>query len=146
VNQQTVTEQTANSQQHALIQQVDDWECNSINQIRQMADEARRVILEHTTERISQVEVKLTQLTDQLRLCRQENNFPSKNICQWQEELAQLSNQLVVPSNITVRQSSIPLVTNIYVNIPGKNANGRWQRALGFIVHVSVWTCHRSFN
>ncbi len=128
VNRQTLTEQTAISQKHGLIQQVDDWECNSINQIRQTAEEARRLILQHTTERISEIEAKLTKLTDQLRQCHRENSFISRNISQWQEELARLTKQLVIPSSITVRQGFTPLVSKIHVDIPGKNAicGGKW--------------------
>lgn len=58
-NQQTLNEQTTNSEKHALIQQVNDWECNSINEIRKTADEARQLILKHTTKRISEIETKL---------------------------------------------------------------------------------------
>jgi chromosome segregation ATPase len=123
-SQQTLKEQTANSQQpHALIQQVDDWECNSIKKIRQTADEARRLILKHTTERISEVEAKITKVTDQLRQCHRDNNFVSKNICEWQEELIRLSKQLVAPSSITVRQVFTPFVSKIHVDVPGKNSN-----------------------
>jgi len=123
VNRQTLTEQTAISQKHGLIQQVDDWECNSINQIRQTAEEARWLIVKHTTERISQIEEKLIKLTDQLRQCHQKNDFVSKNVREWQGDLAQLSKQLETPSTITVRQVSTPIFTKIHVDLPGKNAD-----------------------
>jgi hypothetical protein len=121
INQEVASEGKVKAQQHALIQQVDDWECKAINQIRQTAEEARRLILKHTTDRISQVEEKLFKLGDQLRQCRQESNFDSKKVSQWQAELAQLSQQMVAPSNITVRQVSSPLMTKILVDIPGKS-------------------------
>ena len=112
-----------NEQQHGLIKQVDDWECNSINQIQQTAAEARRVIRKHTTERVSEVETKLIQLTDQLQQCREGDSFVSRNVSQWQEELVQLSKQMVTPSNITVREVASPIVRKIHVDIPGKNVN-----------------------
>jgi hypothetical protein len=62
VIEQIKSEEKVKAQQHALIQQVDDWECNAINRIRQTAEEARRLILEHTTERINLIETKLTKL------------------------------------------------------------------------------------
>jgi hypothetical protein len=118
VIEQTKSEEKVKAQQHALIQQVDDWECNAINRIRQTVEEARRLILEHTTERISLIEAKLTKLTEQLRQCHQENHFISKNVSQWHDELSQLTKQLVIPSRITVEQVSTPLVTKIAVHIP----------------------------
>ena len=110
----------ANSQSTTavLIQQVDDWECNALNQIRQTAEEARRLIIKHTTDRIRQVEMRLAQLTEQLRQCHQENNFIPQNVSQWHDELAQLTQQLIIPSTIEVRETSTPLVTNILIHIP----------------------------
>jgi hypothetical protein len=119
--QETLPQQKAKTQQHSLIQQVDDWECNAMNQIRQTAEEARRLILKHTTDRICQIEAKLTKLTEQLRECHLENNFIAKNVSQWQEELVHLTKQLTAPSSITVQQVSSPLVSKIIVDIPGKN-------------------------
>ncbi len=110
-------------QQHALIQQVNDWECNAMNQIRQTAEESRRLIREHTTDRVSQVEEKLLKLTDQLRLSREKNHFIPQTVSQWQADLVQLSKQLIAPSSITVREISSPLVTDIFVDIPGKDSN-----------------------
>lgn len=60
------------------IQQVDDWECNAINRIRETAEEARRLILKHTTERISLITMKLTKLTEQLQQYQRANNFIAK--------------------------------------------------------------------
>ena len=128
--------------QYALIEQVDDWECNAINKIQETADEARRLILKYTTDRISQVESKLIRLTDQLRQCRQENNFASKSAVQWREELAHLSKQLVTPSNITVRESFTPLVTKIYVDIPGKNASFQRKCNFSWVPYAGLSTIH----
>jgi hypothetical protein len=108
-------------QQHILIQQVDYWEFNAIKRIRQTAEEARRLILKHTTERISIIATKLNKLNEQLQQCQRENYFFGSNVSQWQDELIQLSKQLVAPSSITVRQISTPLVTKIHVDIPGKD-------------------------
>jgi hypothetical protein len=60
------------------IQQVDDWECNAINRIRETAEEARQLILKHTTERISLITMKLTKLTEQLQQYQRANNFIAK--------------------------------------------------------------------
>jgi hypothetical protein len=118
-----LNEARANEQQHELIKQVDDWECNSINRIREIADEARRVVRKHTTERISQIKTELIQLTAQLGQGPGGDNFTSRNASHWQEKLAQLSEQMVTPSNITVREVAAPIVTKIHVDIPGKNVN-----------------------
>ena len=121
MNQKVVGQEEVKVQQHKLIQEIDDWEGNAIDRIRKTAEEARRQILEHTTDRMSQVEEKLSELNDHLRQFPPLSKFDSKTASQWQAELAQLLQQMAKPSNVTVRHVSTPLVTNIIVDIPGKN-------------------------
>jgi capsule polysaccharide export protein KpsE/RkpR len=121
INLELVGQDKVKVQQHKLIQEVDDWECNAINRIRETAEEARRQILKHTTDRMSLVGGKLSKLSDQLQQHQQAGNFDPKTVSQCQAELAQLSQQMANPSSVTVRHVSTPLVTNIIVDIPGKN-------------------------
>jgi len=113
---QTLTEQTANPARHTLVQQINDWERSSIKRIRETANEAREMLLEHTTKYISEIEFKLNKITDQLRQSRQENDFVETDLRQWKEQLTQLTNELSKPSNIRLQEDSQPLVTKLYVN------------------------------
>src|SRR5579871_4300524 len=47
---QTLTERMVESQKHPLTDQIDKWENESINKIRQAAEEARQILLKHTTK------------------------------------------------------------------------------------------------
>jgi chromosome segregation ATPase len=116
--QQTLTEQTAEPQKHVLIQQINDWERDSIQKIEQTANEARDRLLKHTAEYITQIEVKLNKLTDQLKQCRLEKDFIETDLYQWKEELIQLNIDLTKLSNITLQEDPKPLVTKIYVDVP----------------------------
>jgi chromosome segregation ATPase len=88
---QTLTEQTTDPQKHPLIQQINDWECQSIKKIRQTAEEARQTLVEHTTGYIGQVEIDLNKLTEQLRQSRDENDFYETDLRHWNEELTRLA-------------------------------------------------------
>jgi len=114
---QTLSEQTSNPQKHLLIQQIDRWERDSISQIQQTAEEARQIIFQHTTGHMKQVEVKLDQLTSELRKSREENDFVETDLRAWIERLTQLTNELNRPSNISLRYDSKPFVSKIYVDI-----------------------------
>jgi len=114
---QILTEQTTKPQKHALMQQIDKWECDSIMKIRQTADEAREMLLKHTTGHIAQIETKLNRLTDQLRQSREENDFFETDLHQWKKDLTLLTEQLINPSDITMRQGSTPLVTKMYIDV-----------------------------
>jgi chromosome segregation ATPase len=114
---QTLTEQTTKPEKHALVQQIDKWEHDSIIKIRKTAEEAREMLLKHTTGHTAQIETKLSRLTDQLRQSREENDFFETDLRQWKEGLVRLTEQLTKPSDITIQQGSTPLVTKIHVAV-----------------------------
>lgn len=110
-------DQKMSAKRHAMIQQVDDWERNAMNNIRQTADEARRIIMKHITYEFGHIGEKLSSLGDQIRRSSEEGEVMSKNVSQWQDELSQLTKQLIIPPTIEVKEISTPLVTKIVVHI-----------------------------
>ncbi len=115
---QTLSEQTAEPEKHLLIKQIDQWECDSIEKIRQAAQEARQILLQNTTTTyIKHIEVKLNKLTDQIRQGREENDFVETDLRHWNEQLTELTKELNKPSNISLRHDSKPFVTKLYVEI-----------------------------
>ena len=110
-----LTEQTTNPQKHALIEQINRWENDSINKIQQTAKEARKVLLEHTTEHMNNIEVKLTDLTTQLKVIREENDFNEIHLDQFRQKLKQLEDELNKPSTVSVREDSLPYISKIFV-------------------------------
>ncbi|CAF1474460.1 unnamed protein product [Rotaria sp. Silwood1] len=130
---QTLSDQTSEPGNHILIQQINDWEQNSVEKIRHTADEIRKELLKHTAKNITDIEIKLNELTDELRQCRQENDFIETDLHRWKNQLSDLTNELNKPSNITIRQGSNRLVKKIYLNISARqscmsqiDANTRW--------------------
>ncbi|CAF5087948.1 unnamed protein product, partial [Rotaria sp. Silwood1] len=107
---QTLTEQTADPQRDGLVQQINDWEKDSIKKIQETAEEARQILFRHRNGHIKQIEVKLNKLTDQLRQSRQENDFVETDLHQWKEQLSQLSRELTNSSSIILQQDLEPLV------------------------------------
>jgi chromosome segregation ATPase len=112
---QTLTEQTTNPQLHSLIQQVNKWEKDSINIIQRTADDARQVLAKHATENMNEIEIKLVELTKQLEITRQENDFNELHLNQFKRKLKQLEEQLKQPSSISIRQESSSFVGRINV-------------------------------
>jgi ribosome recycling factor len=103
-----------------LIQQIDQWERESINKIRRTADEARQLLLTHTTNHNTKIEVKLAKLTDQLRQNREENDFVETDLNHWKHELTRLTKELAQPPNVSIRQDTSSLVKNILVDVSSK--------------------------
>jgi hypothetical protein len=102
---QTLTEQTKNPQKHSLIQQINKWENDSINKIKQTAEETRQLILKHTGKHINRIEIKLTKLTEELKQIRKDD-FNEIHLNQLKQKLKQLEEEFNNPSNISIQQGN----------------------------------------
>jgi chromosome condensin MukBEF ATPase and DNA-binding subunit MukB len=105
---------------NTLIQQINQWEQNSIKKIQQTAEEARQVAVKNTDEYIHQIEIKLNKLTEELRESREEEDFNEINLRQYQEELSRLTKELSKLSNISIREDSKSFINKIALTVSGK--------------------------
>ena len=118
--QQTINEQKINPQNNLLVQQVDQWERDSIEKIQQTAREIRELLSNHVNENIIGSKKKLDQLTQQIKSSREDDDIMESDLQKWKEELQQITQQLNKPSNITIEQTEIPVVNKIRVQLSGK--------------------------
>jgi hypothetical protein len=112
---QTLTEQTIDPNKRLLIQQINKWEQESIEKIKQTAEEGRQLLLKHTNNHITRIEQKLNKLNNQFRLSRKEDNFIEIDLQEWKKELQQMTDQLNKPSHIKIYQDSTTLINKIHV-------------------------------
>jgi len=108
---QTLTEQTKNPQKYSLIQQINQWENDSINKIKQTAEETRQLILKHTGKYLNRIEIRLTKLTEELKQIR-DVDFNEVHLNQLKQKLKQLEEELNNPSNISIQQENSLLLIN----------------------------------
>jgi len=120
---QSLNQHTEQLNNNILIEKINQWEENSIKLIQQTAEETKNILKRTTKEYIDQIEIKLNELTNQLRESRQENDFNETSLRQFQEELNKLTEELTVPLNISIREDSIPLINKISVEISRKYIN-----------------------
>jgi uncharacterized UBP type Zn finger protein len=121
VLRQSITEQINHSQKHLLLQKINEWEEESIRKVQDTAKEARQLLVKYTMGPISEMQVRLNKVTEQLRQGRQENDFYEKDLRRWQEQLTKLEKELPIkPSKITVRQDTEPFITKIAVTALSK--------------------------
>ncbi|UJR18857.1 hypothetical protein I4U23_021985 [Adineta vaga] len=100
-----------------LFQQINQWEEDSIKKIKQTAEETRQILQTYINELLPKIEVKLNKLTKQLQESRDKNDCMEKDFQQWNQQLIQMNNELKKPSNIQIKQSSIPLINKINIEI-----------------------------
>jgi chromosome segregation ATPase len=113
--QQALNEDTTDAQKHVLLQQIGQWEQDSIKKIQQRASECRQSVIELTNKNIHLIEAKLTKLTDQIRNIRQENDFNEVDLNKFNNRLKQLQQQIHQSSNVSIQQSSTLFVNEISV-------------------------------
>lgn len=117
---QSLVERTKEPKKHPLIQQIDQWELESTNKIKQIADENRESVFRFTMSHHKQLETKLNELTSQLKKSRQENDFIEAHLDHWSKELTQIQEELIKPSDIKTNCDSTPFLAKIYTEIPCK--------------------------
>jgi hypothetical protein len=118
---QSLTQQIEQPNNHILIQQIDEWEKNSIKNIQQTAEEKRQILLTNINEYSHQIIVKLNDLTSQLQRIRQENDFNEIALRQFDEQLKLLTKELTNPPHISIKNDSQPLINKISIDVSSKS-------------------------
>ncbi|CAF3786410.1 unnamed protein product [Adineta steineri] len=113
--QQTIIQQKQNLHNSALIQQINQWETNSIHQIQQTAQRCREKLMKSTQKSINDVEKKFDKLSQKLKEIRQENEFNEIDLNHFQLKLKQITDELLTPSNISIKEDSQEFITKISV-------------------------------
>lgn len=98
------------------MKQIDAWRYESINKIRQTAENTSQLALQHTMDYRTRIETRLNKLTNELQQSRKENDFFEPDLRQWKEELENLTKELNIPSNVKLQQDSKSLVSQLYVD------------------------------
>ncbi|CAF4110304.1 unnamed protein product, partial [Adineta steineri] len=127
--QQTIIQQKQNPSNSSLIQQIDQWETDSIHQIQQTAEECRKTLTNLTQKSISDIENKFIELSQQLKELHEENEFDEIDLNHFQLKLTQITEEFNEPSNISIRQDSEEFIKKISVLLTSsdytpKNPNG----------------------
>ena len=113
--QQTLIQQKTEPQQHPLIQQIDQWEQESIARIRQAAEDARLLAGTYIDEHATELGEKLAKLTAQLQRSRETNDIIESDLENWKEQLEQLEDHFKKPSHITIERRPTALINAIDV-------------------------------
>lgn len=112
---QTFNETVVRVESHTLVKQIDQWENESIEKIRQMARENRQIVLESIVQVYEILKVKLNKLTNELNESRKENDFFEISLNQWKNQLTEMQNELEKPIDITIQSDTTPLITKLIV-------------------------------
>ncbi|CAF4019525.1 unnamed protein product [Adineta steineri] len=113
--QQTIIQQKRNPHNSSLIEQINQWETNSIEKIQQTAQQCRETLMKLTQKLINNVERQFIELSKKLKEIRQKNEFNEIDLNNFQLKLTQITEEFVQPSNISIRQDSQEFIKKISV-------------------------------
>ena len=80
-----------------LVERVNRWEEESIEKIKQTAQETRELLFGHTNE--NTIKAQLEHLTEQLRKSREEGEIIEEDLHKWKDELKQLTQHRILLFN-----------------------------------------------
>ncbi|CAF1369602.1 unnamed protein product [Adineta steineri] len=124
--QQTITQQKQNPLSSPLTQQIDQWETNSIEKIRQTAHQCREIVTKLTQKSIIYIEKKFIELSEKLRKIHEENEFNEIDLNHFKLKLTQVTREFIEPSNICIQLDSQEFIKKISVissSDDSKNSN-----------------------
>ncbi|CAF1139266.1 unnamed protein product [Rotaria sordida] len=115
---QNFDEQMKKSPDHSLMKQIDEWERNSIEKIRQTANDARQQLLNIIDKHMDKLKNDLECLTQELKKARDDDNFFENDLNKWITTLNELKKDLITPQTINVHydNDTTSFISKIIIN------------------------------
>jgi hypothetical protein len=100
--QENLVECTNNPFSHPLMKQIDKWEEESINKIRQIASESRNQLQNVVTKWKDIITERLKPITGELKSFRANDTFVESDLDTWNAKLEKLNNDLFAPPTVKI--------------------------------------------
>ncbi|CAF4174281.1 unnamed protein product [Adineta steineri] len=122
-------EKKPNPHDLSLIDQINQWEINSIEKIKQRAKNCREIVTESLQTCINDIEMKFNDLNGQLKQIHNENEFNEINLNYLRNELIKMREELDNPSKISVQQDSQSFINEMSViSLEKKPKFNKWKQ------------------
>ena len=121
---QQINDLKIDSTKYALMKEIDRWEEESINKIKQHAQLCRMQSLRHSNILLLKMEHEFNNLAAQIREIHRENQFNETDLNDLRVRFTKLEQELNQPPNISIKQQSTPLINKISLLPAGTNSTG----------------------
>ncbi|CAF1249539.1 unnamed protein product [Adineta steineri] len=122
------TEQKPNPHDLFLINQINEWELESIDKIKQKAKDCIEIVIKSSQIFLNDIEMKFNDLNEQLKQFRSENEFNEINLNYLRDELIKLRQELNSPSKTYMQQESEPFINEISVISLERPTFNKWKQ------------------
>ncbi|CAF1527053.1 unnamed protein product, partial [Adineta steineri] len=113
--QQTISEQQQDLNHRPLIQQVNEWERDSITKIKQTAEDCRQTLIKPTGDNIAEIKKKLNQFIADLRKMRDDGDFNEIHLNNLRMLLKELEKELEQPLNVSILEEPTSFINKISI-------------------------------
>ncbi|CAF1661665.1 unnamed protein product [Adineta ricciae] len=117
---QTLIEQSADVRMHPLLIEINEWEQQSIERIRQIAHDARQQLGETLIARQKTLSENLTKIGNELNKAREEDNYFETDFVEWIAKIDRLKKEANELPNVRLPRFDndiLPVVPNVHENI-----------------------------
>ncbi|CAF1335323.1 unnamed protein product [Adineta steineri] len=125
---QRINERKRDPHNHPLIEQINQWETNSIEKIQQKAQEYRESVVKSSDTCINGIEMKFNDLSEQIQLLQKENEFNEINLNYLRNQLKEITEELNNPPNISIEQNSRSFINDISIILSKKPELDKWKQ------------------
>ncbi|CAF0816330.1 unnamed protein product [Adineta steineri] len=115
-------------QNQLLIKQIDQWERNSIEKIKQKAQESRKFVIESSEIFINDIQMKFNDLSQQIKHMEKENEFNEINLEYLRNQLIAITEESNNSSNMSVKEDSQSFVNEISIISSKKSKFVKWKQ------------------
>jgi hypothetical protein len=132
-----IIQEPTNSKIQLTIQEINDWEQESVKKIQQKAAELRDELVQIKTTHIEYLSVRFQSLTEQIKKGKEEDDFIETDLRRWKKRLDDLKSNLTSPSIVILNQhDNIPLVYNMSVSFLLAENNDLFDRIIDDKVRI----------
>ncbi|CAF0937114.1 unnamed protein product [Adineta steineri] len=122
------SEQKPNPHDLSLINEINQWEIDSIEKIKQEANDRREIVIKSSQTFLNDIEKKFNDLNEQLKQIRNENEFNEINLNYLRNELMKIRQESNNPPKISIEQDSEPFINEISVSPLQRPTSNKWKQ------------------
>ncbi|CAF1121153.1 unnamed protein product [Adineta steineri] len=125
---QIFNEQKPNSDDLALINQINEWEINSIKKIQLKARDCREIVIKSSQIFLNDIEKKFNDLSEQIKQIRQENEFNEINLNHFRNQLKKMILEINNPPKTSIQYDSQPFINDISIISTKEPKFNKWKQ------------------
>ena len=114
--QQSLIQQSEKPREHHLFKRVDQWEEESVGQVRHIAEAIRKELVNRINQHTIEIKEKLQIIGNELQESRKENDFTEIDLQKWTEKLEELKTELNLSTIVNIVEESTSLISKIRID------------------------------